>query len=136
MAVITYWCQGKHSCKFQKKDVRDSAQFKQFFGVRINGIHQIESLAEAAGICHSKGGALAILETTEDVDDITKVFLKHGRGSLRDVNKFWISKDSRRDIGNIGLQLETPELERKLKCLSLERHYLNNFNFTTVGVIW
>ena len=116
MAVITYWCQGKHSCLFRKTDIEDAAKFKQFFVASDLNINNVEKATDA---CYHNGGRLALIESEKDLSAAKKL-LQRKRTAINGSTQFWISRHSAKYFQNKIVE-EGYQNSEDVKCLILRK---------------
>ena len=116
LAVITYWCQGKHSCLFRKTDIEDAAKFKQFFVASDLNINNIEKATDA---CYRSGGSLALLESEKDLSAVN-ILLQRKRAAINGSTQFWINRHSAKYFQNTILN-KNYKNSKDVECLVLRK---------------
>ena len=124
LAVVTYWCQGKHKCEFRTSDIEAAATFKQFF---LPGEFDVNSVEEAMNICHDRGGSLALLQGDNELMDVRKLFQRK-KGIIDKDSLFWIHPDSEKYFQNMNRQADSEDAQEK-KCVVLEHEVSTEFDF-------
>ena len=86
LAVVTYWCQGKHKCEFQTSDLEAAATYKEFF---VPEVSNIKNFDEAKNICHKSGGSIALVKRDREMRKVTELFNQKSIFT-KEIQSFWL----------------------------------------------
>ena len=114
LAVVTYWCQGKHKCQFRTSDIEAAATFKQFF---IPDELNVASFEQANRICVKNGGSIAQILGDSELIHVRNLLYKKKR-ILDKTKRFWIHNSTSKNIVT-AKQEYTLENMRKGNCTTL-----------------
>ena len=128
MAVVTYWCQGKHKCEFQTSDLEAAATYKEFF---VPEESNIKNFDEAKNICHKSGGSIALVKQDREMRKVTELFNQKSMVT-KEIQRFWIHTNTSKYFHTSNNENDTKHGD----CIILQYGASSQTEFTVITIDW